>query len=155
MTIFVLNSALMNMTQKKYKLLTMILLIFIALTVNLTAQSTENKAIITKIKTVIDGTTIRKFLLEEIQIFEGKEFDNLEALEDFMEESTQDLINMRVFEMAEYTLENTGDDGDFTQYTVTLLIRDTWNIYPIPTPTHVYGMGVSFKGVGWLQHYLL
>lgn len=116
-------------------------LLLSTITITLTAEPLEKKAVITSIETEIDGTTKRKYLIREIALFEGKEFPGYDSLVEYMEERTQDLINMRVFEMAEYELVETGSDDQKTEYTIILRVRDTWNIYPIPYPKYSSNTG--------------
>ncbi len=138
----------MKNTYKRFYTIILISLLLTAITVNLSAESMDKRAVITKIETEIDGSTKRKYLLGEIDLFEGKEFTDYESLVEYMEENTQDLINMRVFEMAEYELLETSSDDQKTKYTVTLRVRDTWNIYPIPYPKYSsntgFRLGIKF-----------
>ena len=127
----------MKKTLKSFNLLLMIPLLIFLSTVSISAEQADDQTIIIKnIKTVIDGVTKRQALLEEIKLFEGKQFDNYDSLVHFMNESTQDLINMRVFEKAEYELEELGTVDGLREFTVTLSVIDTWNIYPIPYPKY-------------------
>jgi len=132
----------MKNTHKRIYLTTLISLLFTVATVNLTAESINKKAVITKIETEIDGTTKQKYLLEEIDLYEGKEFTDYDSLIEYLDDSTQNLINMRVFELAEYELDKTGTNSIRDEYTVTIRVRDTWNIYPIPYPKYDSNTGL-------------
>lgn len=131
-----LNSRHMKNTPKRFCLIPLITLFFTTIAVNLSAESIEKKAVISTIKTEIDGTTKKKYLLGEINLFEGKEFTDYNSMKYYLDESTQDLINMRVFELAEYEVEKSGSTELSDEYTVLLRVRDTWNIYPIPYPKY-------------------
>ncbi len=131
-----LNSQIMNKKNKYLTIRILILSFYILTASNLVAEIEipGKKTIITEIETIIDGKTKKKFLLNEISLTEGKEFENYESLVYFMNEATQDLINMRVFESAEYTLEKIDENNLSVNYKVILSVKDTWNIYPIPYP---------------------
>jgi hypothetical protein len=119
----------MNITHKKITILFLVSMLFISLTSSLSAESPNEKKIqITEIKTLIDGNTKRKFLLEEINLFEGMEFDTYETFIVYLDEIRQDLINMRVFEIAEYAVEEKSSNEDIRTFSVTLTVKDTWNI---------------------------
>ncbi|MDA3812147.1 MAG: hypothetical protein PF518_17660 [Spirochaetaceae bacterium] len=127
----------MNITHKKITILFLVSMLFISLTSSLSAESPNEKKIqITEIKTLIDGNTKRKFLLEEINLFEGMEFDTYETFIVYLDEIRQDLINMRVFEIAEYAVEEKSSNEETRTFSVTLTVKDTWNIYPIPYPKY-------------------
>jgi hypothetical protein len=69
---------------------------------------------------------------------------------------------MRVFEQAEYTLDQTGTNENSNEYTVELTVRDTWNIYPIPYPKYDSNSGFRlgmkfyyFNALGTLTDFTL
>lgn len=124
----------MNNLVKKNHFHFILLLILIILSSNLTAESPNPKrVVITEITTDIDGVTKEKSLLKEIQLYEGIEFENYDNLKYFMDEAIQDLINMRVFELADYSLEKISPTGSIVDnYSITIKIKDANNTYFIP-----------------------
>lgn len=134
----------MNKTQARCSFFIMILMIFIISTANISAQTTEKKVVISGITTEIEGSTKRRYLLDKINLYEGKEFTDYSELVAYMENATQDLINMRVFENVDYLIEEDFDsDLSAESYKLAILIKDANNTFFVPLAG--YGSSNGFK----------
>ena len=134
----------MKKTQKKIYFKLFLLLILLGPIINISAESTEKKAVIQEIETIIDGVTQRKFLLQRMGIEEGQEFISPQLLIDYVDENIQDLKNMRVFEHVRYSLEEIGDHGaGIANYVLYIDIKDANNTFFVPLAG--YGSSSGFK----------
>lgn len=89
---------------------------------------------IDKITIHIDGSSREKYLLREVGLFEGITFNNRGEMEDFLHEAKQDLINQRVFEIVDYSLEPSSEkENSFCLY---FHVKDSFTFYPIPYPKY-------------------
>jgi len=92
----------------------------------------------------IDGITKEYALNYVTGLYEGEIISDLSALELFIQDKTQILINERVFESVsiEYTIRDILPDG---RYPVDLVIylKDTWNFIALPYPKYDDNSGLS------------
>lgn len=110
-----------------------VLFLFIQINgVNAVEAGKSNPVIVAEIQTEIDGSTRRNALLKEINLSEGMEFESLEALNLYMDETVQSLINMRVFDEVNYALE----EIDNREYKLILRVKDSITFYPVPYPKY-------------------
>ena len=134
----------MNIKYRLFCASTIILLFNLIFAVSLTAEEKEKKIIISAIETEIEGSTKRKYLLQEINLFEGKEFDSLISLRDYMDESIRNLMNLRIFENVEYSLvEVESSDSEYVHYKTVLICIDANNTFFLPLAG--YGSSNGFK----------
>lgn len=99
---------------------------------NASEAGNSNAVIVGKIETEIDGSTRRNALLKEINLSEGMEFESLGKLHLYMDNAVQSLINMRVFDKVNYTLE----EMDGNKYKLILKVKDSITFYPVPYPKY-------------------
>ena len=84
---------------------------------------------------IIDGKTLEVALRRVMKIEEDMEFDNLEALEDFLARDIQELKNLRIFTLVESQVDfNPNIDGG-GQADITVSVTDTWSIFPFIVPS--------------------
>ncbi|MBN2656122.1 MAG: hypothetical protein JXR86_03620 [Spirochaetales bacterium] len=123
------------------------LLLMTTRTFVLIAETADKSITISDIRTEIDGNTKEDSLLKEMGLYIGRDFESYEDLVNFMDVAVQNLINMRVFELIEYSLEKEEASDAADEYTVYLNIRDSFTLYPIPYPKYNSNTGwrIGFK----------
>lgn len=114
----------------------LILSALISFPIILSGNSMTQPVVVSEISTEIDGSTKRSALLRKIDLFEGMRFDSLESLAEYMDSAVQDLVNMRVFEEVDYSIEKKDAQSESWEYKVSLHIKDSITFYPIPYPKY-------------------
>jgi hypothetical protein len=137
------------MNKRKIQMILFILFI-IAIDVSLFADEQKKEIIVTinSIETIIDGSTIRRYLLEEMDLEENMPFESYQSMISFLDDKIQDLLNMRVFEEAEYSLSEASETELEYDYNLIITIKDSWNIFPFPYPKYTtndgFKLGLKF-----------
>jgi len=91
-----------------------------------------------------DKYTREEALVRELNIPEGKRFDSFAALDEYLADKAQDLVNLRVFEDVTYRLELLGDSEGEKRFKATIIVDGAWTLYPIPYPK--YDSNTGFRG---------
>ena len=84
---------------------------------------------------IIDGKTLEVALRRVMKIKEDMEFDDLEALEDFLARDIQELKNLRIFTLVESQVDFIPSIGGGGQADITVSVTDTWSIFPFIVPS--------------------
>jgi outer membrane protein assembly factor BamA len=92
----------------------------------------SSEFIISSVRYEIQGITNQRILQGKAEIKEGTRFSTKEALESFIADRRQRLMNERVLEsvVIEYTL--VGSDGAPQEVDVLVKVEDSWNIIALP-----------------------
>ena len=125
----------------KNKILFLVLNLFFILSFPLFSQNIEADAdsvfFINSFNFEVDGITRNYVLINTANLIYGEELIGITALEEYIQEKKQLLINQRTLESVEieYTIGQMREDG---KYPVDLIIyvKDTWNLIALPYPKY-------------------
>ena len=131
--------------QKKKCLLKVFLLLILLFPV--AAESIVIKEplhILQEMEYVTGKYTRKSALIRELGIPPEKTFPSREELEAYLADKVQSLVNLRVFEEAEYRLEQIDSLDGATIYRGIILVRGSWPFYLIPYPK--FDSNSGFRG---------
>lgn len=106
------------------------------------AQTAPSAYRIASVEYEIEGKTRQKALADRLDIRIGKEFLDLAALEAYVADRRQVLVNQRVLESAELTWEAREATGGPAAVTLTVRAKDTWNLIILPYPKYSTNEGL-------------
>lgn len=115
------------------------LFLFLALQTSLAAQTDEDgedSHIVKEIIVNVDGNTSVSAVKAYIDIKEGDAFSTEEDVLYYLNRVEQDLINYRVFHTVETYTEIINTIDGFTYWRITVNVKDSWTILPIPYPKY-------------------
>ncbi|MCK5737495.1 MAG: hypothetical protein KAH21_13505 [Spirochaetaceae bacterium] len=107
-------------------------LISLFLIYSLTTIFGDEAVMISKIFTEIDGKTRRNALLNELRIYEGKEFNSFEEFENLMRSRENDLLQRRLFKKFELNISSENPQA------IEIYIRLTDSFTLMPRPMFKY-----------------